>query len=79
MRRFLRWLLGTVDVETQDILRDVRMQLEDVRDDVEHLGRRFTKLQGQVTRAWREELPEDEDEDETDIIDEINRRAHGQR
>ena len=77
MRRFLRWLVGVPEPVDGDTIKSLKQELEDVRDDVEHLGRRFTKLQGQVTRAWRDELPPEEEDDEDDddeILREINRR-----
>lgn len=61
MRRFLRWLLGLQAYADDDAFRTLAHRLDDLVDDMEHLGRRFTKLQGQVTRAWREEDEEEED------------------
>jgi len=79
VRRFLRWLVGVPDALDYDALRNVLQNIEDVRDDVEHLGRRFTKLQGQVTRSWRDEIIEqddDPDEEFTRLLEE-KRRSHG--
>jgi hypothetical protein len=87
MRRFLRWLLGinehVVVSAVVDGFHDALKRIDDVEDDLEHLGRRFTKLQTQVTRAWRdvavpEELDDDDDEDAefNRLLDE-KRRARG--
>lgn len=74
VRRFLRWLVGVPGPVDVDVIR----ALEDVRDDVAHLGRRFTKLQTQFTR-WARESGSDEDEDDSDeLLDMIEeRRKHG--
>lgn len=63
MRRFLRWVLGIGDA--QDFT-EVMRRLDSAEDDVNHLGRRFTKLQSQVTRSWREQVSEEDDESEED-------------
>lgn len=64
MRRFLRWLLGLQAYADDDAFRTLARRLDDQDDAVEHLGRRFTRLQTQVTRAWRdEEEGEYEEED----------------
>lgn len=81
MRRFLRWLLGVHDVALwSGAMQELRRDLDDMRDDVEHLGRRFAKLQGQVTRAWRDELPPELPEEELDEFEQLldeKRRARG--
>jgi len=78
MRRFLRWLLGLEVLYSESSYPLLSQRLDELEDDVEHLGRRFTKLQGQVTRSWREELPpEDDDEDDDEILKAIARRNRG--
>jgi len=52
-------------------------RLDDVEDDLEHLNRRFKKLQTQVTRRWRDDTIEEEEEDDEDIGPGAARRALG--
>jgi len=77
MRRFLRWLVGVMEQGAlYDELRDLRQRTEELEDDSAHWERRFKKLQGQVTRAWRDEVPvEEEEEDEFERLLEEKRRA----
>lgn len=61
------------------LISDLAARISDIEDSVEHMGRRFTRLQQQVTR-WSREYDEDLDEDDSDeVLDTINTRrtAHG--
>lgn len=79
MRRFLRWLVGvTVEAELHDRLLTAERRIDDLEDDRDHWERRFKKLQGQVTRNWREQEPEPEFEDE-DEESEFNRLLEEKR
>jgi len=79
VRRFLRWLVGVqAEGELYDQQHALRQRVEVLEDDAEHWERRFKKLQGQVTRAWREQPLEEEesDEDEFERLLEEKRRSH---
>jgi len=54
---------------------NVRQQVIDLEDAVEHLNRRFARLQQQVTR-WAREYDENDDldEQEDEILETINER-----
>lgn len=55
----------------------IRTRLDDLEDAVEHLGRRFTRLQQQVTRWSREfdeDLEQNDDEPDDDVLETINDR-----
>lgn len=59
-----------------------RSRIDDLEDAVEHLNRRFTRLQQQVTRWSREydenlDVEQDDDEDDFDRILREKREARG--
>lgn len=58
---------------------NVRQQVIDLEDAVEHLNRRFARLQQQVTR-WSREYDEEVDAEDGDSFDDLleeKRRARG--
>lgn len=77
MRRFLRWLLfGDMHPLDADLRAELIRRVDVLEDDIEHLGRRFTRLQGQVTRSWREEA-EDEDPELDEFSELVEERKRG--
>jgi hypothetical protein len=58
--------------------KNLRERVDDVEDAVEHLGRRFTRLEQQVTR-WARAYDDDDAEDGDDFNEllEQKRRANG--
>lgn len=79
LRRFLRWLLGLQMYADEDAFRTLARRLDDVQDAQEHLQRRFTRLQVQVTR-WAQQVDEEQEDDEEDddeVLREIRRVQRG--
>lgn len=53
-------------------LHDQQQQIEDLKDDIAHLNRRFARLQQQVTR-WARDYDEQLDVEEDDVEDDFDR------
>jgi hypothetical protein len=72
MRRLLRWLFG-LDTLDDTLARPLLRRVERLEDDYSTLERRFNRLQGQVTRAWRDFDRVDDDDvlDEEPEVDEV--------
>lgn len=74
MRRFLRWLLGVPDVIDWDEIRIMTERIVDLHDKCQSLERRFTRLQGEVSRSWRDRYEDTDDDDDDDFNQLLNER-----
>jgi hypothetical protein len=72
VRRFLRWLVGVPDVIDWEEVRLITNRIVELNDKCLSLDRRFTRLQGEVSRSWRDRYEDTDDESDDDVDDEVN-------